>query len=72
MRYAQPLMFTDMPDEVLESMAVDAEHLELLQRLDVNSGIVVPLIARGRVLGTVSLIGPTSAFKFGQFKRVKH
>ena len=59
MRYGQPLMFSEMPDDVLEAMAVDAEHLALLRRLDVNSGIVVPLIARGRVLGTVSLIRST-------------
>lgn len=56
MRYAQPLVFTDMPEDVLAAMAVDAEHLKLLNRLDVRSGIIVPLIARGRVLGTLALL----------------
>ena len=56
LRYAQPLLFTDMPAEVLAAMAVDDEHLDLLHALDVRSGIIVPLIARGRVLGTLSLI----------------
>ncbi|MBW3608565.1 MAG: PAS domain-containing protein, partial [Actinobacteria bacterium] len=44
LRYAQPLMFSDMPTEVLASMAVDDEHLALLQQLDVTSGIIVPLL----------------------------
>ena len=56
LRYAQPLLFTDMPAEVLAAMAVNDEHLDLLLALEVRSGIIVPLIARGRVLGTLSLI----------------
>ena len=56
LRYAQPLLFTDMPTEVLAAMAVNDEHLALLHALRVRSGIIVPLIARGRVLGTLSLI----------------
>ena len=56
LRYGQPLMFTDMSAEVLRAMAVDDRHLDVLRSLNIGSGIVVPLIARGRVLGTLSLI----------------
>ena len=56
LRYAQPLLFAEMPQEVLDAMAVDDEHLRLLNELDIRSGVIVPLIARGRVLGTLSLL----------------
>jgi PAS domain S-box-containing protein len=55
MRYGQPLMFSDMSAGVLAAMAVDGRHLEQLQQLHIGSGIIVPLMARGRVLGTLSL-----------------
>ena len=65
LRYAQPLLLADMPEEVLQSMAVDETHLALLHELDIRSGIIVPLIARGRVLGTLSLLrtGDTEPFE---------
>ena len=64
LRYAQPLLFTDMPAEVLAAMAVNDEHLDLLLGLDVRSGIIVPLIARGRVLGTLSLVRTSASEAF--------
>ena len=56
LRYAQPLLFAEMPQDVLASMAADDQHLRMLNDLDIRSGIIVPLIARGRVLGTLSLL----------------
>jgi PAS domain S-box-containing protein len=41
-------------DALLESVATDAEHLALLRGLGLRSMIVVPLQARGRVLGAIS------------------
>ncbi len=64
LRYAQPLMFSDMPTDVLAAMAVDDEHLAMLQRLDVTSGIIVPLLARGGVLGTLSLLRTSGRERF--------
>jgi serine phosphatase RsbU (regulator of sigma subunit) len=41
--------------DLLEHVAVDAEHLELLKALEIRSGVTVPLPARGRILGAMTL-----------------
>lgn len=46
-------------DDELASRAVDDEHLALLRELGIGSHVVVPLTARGRVVGAVSFVrGP--------------
>ncbi len=40
---------------VAEEMAHDAEHVKSIRRIANTSGIVAPLIARGRTLGAISL-----------------
>jgi PAS domain S-box-containing protein len=46
----------EIPDAGLVNTAQDAEHLRILRELGLKSAIVVPLIARGRSLGVISLI----------------
>jgi len=55
LRTGVPYLVEDARDEALARAAVDEEHLELYRRLDATSYIVVPLEARGRLLGTISL-----------------
>jgi PAS domain S-box-containing protein len=43
-------------DSEREARAHDAEHLRMLRELDSRSVMIVPLVARGRMLGAVSLI----------------
>ncbi|MBW3613668.1 MAG: GAF domain-containing protein, partial [Chloroflexi bacterium] len=43
-------------DADLRGRAVDTEHLELLRRVGIGAHVVCPLVARGRVLGTLSLV----------------
>ncbi|CAN5648973.1 hypothetical protein BH10ACT1_BH10ACT1_07600 [soil metagenome] len=45
-----------MTDEQYQAAAVDDEHLALYRRFHAQSSIVAPLVARGRVLGVLSLI----------------
>jgi len=40
----------------LAERAVNAEHLDLLERLEVRSLLFVPLVARGRTLGAITLV----------------
>ncbi|AFZ24273.1 PAS domain S-box [Cylindrospermum stagnale PCC 7417] len=40
----------------MQSSAIDIEYLKLLQQLTPKSGMCVPLIARGQVLGTITLV----------------
>lgn len=52
----RPEWAASIPDELLRSTAQDEEHLRLLQLLDLRSYICVPLIARGRTLGAITLV----------------
>jgi signal transduction histidine kinase len=49
-----------MDERLLESVAVDAEHLRLLRGLGVRSYLCVPLAARGRVLGALTCVSDPS------------
>ncbi|HEY0160355.1 MAG TPA: ATP-binding protein [Thermoanaerobaculia bacterium] len=44
----------EIADEILTTYAQDHDHLAMLRRLAFRSGLVVPLTARGRVLGALS------------------
>jgi len=48
--------YAHVPGELLIAAARDQEHLHLLRALGFRSYICVPLIARGRTLGTMTLV----------------
>ncbi|MDQ1402438.1 MAG: hypothetical protein QOG03_754, partial [Actinomycetota bacterium] len=64
LRTGQPDIFTDIPQELIEAAAVDEEHLRLLLDLQLTSSMIVPLIARGRILGTITFIGAESGKRY--------
>jgi PAS domain S-box-containing protein len=66
LRSAAPLLIEDARVDALERAAVDAEHLSLYQALEAVSYIVVPLEARGRLLGTISLGTGESGRRFDE------
>ena len=45
-----------IPEELLSAGAHDAEHLRLIRELGLRSYVCVPLLARGKVLGALSLV----------------
>ncbi|MGH7308289.1 MAG: response regulator [Candidatus Rokuibacteriota bacterium] len=53
---AQPRLVTDITESMMAAAACDAEHLRILQQLGPQSAMVVPLVARGRTLGALSLV----------------
>ena len=55
LRTGAPYLVEDARVEALSRAAVDDEHLALYRALEATSYIVVPLEARGRLLGTISL-----------------
>jgi PAS domain S-box-containing protein len=65
LRTGKPDMMTDIPDELVAAAAVDAEHLEMLRALQLNSYICVPLIAGGEVLGAITFVGAESGRRYG-------
>lgn len=52
----ESVLLDSVPDEVLRRGAQDEEDLALLRSLRMRSLVVVPLHARGRILGALSLI----------------
>lgn len=49
----EPVFIADVPDAYVDEVAADAEHAGVLRRLGMRSLIVVPLIAHGRVRGSM-------------------
>lgn len=49
-------LITDIDDALLQAAAEDDDHLQLLRSLDFRSAVIVPLVARGTVLGALTLI----------------
>jgi len=55
-RSGEPLLIPEITDELLERSAHDDEHRRILLALGLRSAMIVPLVARGRVLGALSLL----------------
>jgi PAS domain S-box-containing protein len=55
-RTGEPLLVPEVNDEMITPTARDAEHLRLLLQLKLRSVLVVPLIARGTVLGVMTWV----------------
>ncbi len=66
LRSGEPFLAEDARTEALSHAAVDEEHLALYRALEATSYIVVPLQARGRLLGTISLGTGESRRRFGR------
>jgi PAS domain S-box-containing protein len=54
-----------IPDEILVAAARDEEHLRIVRELGLRSYMIVPLLARGRVLGAVSFVTAESGRRYG-------
>lgn len=60
LRQGNSLMSALITDKNLVEVAQDAEHLERLRQLNLKSVMVVPMLARGRTLGAVTLMSAES------------
>jgi serine phosphatase RsbU (regulator of sigma subunit) len=49
-------VFREIPGALLEAAAVDADHARILAELQLRSAVVLPLSARGSVLGALTLV----------------
>ncbi len=62
----QPQLKVEITGAVLEGLDRDAAHLELLRAGGARSCVTAPLEARGRVLGTLTLISTRPERRFGR------
>ena len=63
-RTGEPELYPEIPQEMLEEAAEDEEHLRLMRELNLCSAVVVPLVARGRSLGAITLVTSESGVLF--------
>ncbi|MGN6556788.1 MAG: PP2C family protein-serine/threonine phosphatase, partial [Solirubrobacterales bacterium] len=57
LRLNQPMIWRDLKaPEVVDKVSQNSDHLQLMQEAGYNSAAVVPLVARGRVLGGLSFL----------------
>jgi signal transduction histidine kinase len=65
LRSGEPVLLAHIDREVESTYTQDAEHLRLIRLVGIHSQVVVPLIARGRTIGALSLCHSTSARRYG-------
>jgi PAS domain S-box-containing protein len=63
-RTGEPALLSEIDDETLAGAARDAEHLALLRELGLRSALTVPLEARGRILGALTLASAESGRRY--------
>lgn len=49
-------LYSEIPREMLVSAAIDKEHMRIIDELGLNSAVLVPLVARGKTFGALSLV----------------
>jgi len=59
-------LYAEIPAELLEAAAVDAEHLELLRAVGMSSALVVPLTGRLGTFGAITLIYAESGRRYSE------
>jgi PAS domain S-box-containing protein len=64
LRTAQPVLVPSIGAQDLAAAADDEEHLTALRRLDIRSGMVAPLVARGRTLGSITFVMAESGRRY--------
>jgi PAS domain S-box-containing protein len=64
-RTGEAELIPDMPDDMLAAVAQDAEQLELLRGVGFRSALIVPMRARGKVIGDLALACSDSGRRYG-------
>jgi PAS domain S-box-containing protein len=66
LRTGRSEIYMDISDEILVQAARDEEHLAFIRSLEMRAVIIVPMVARGRTLGTITLAAAETGRKFGE------
>jgi serine phosphatase RsbU (regulator of sigma subunit) len=66
METGRPELIRKVPRDLLVSLARDDDHLRLLEQLGIRSAVIVPLVARGRPLGAITMAFAESGRRYGR------
>src|SRR4051794_7835100 len=64
-RTGRPELLEEIPEGFFEAVAQDPEQLRILRGMGFRSTVIVPLVARGRVLGDLALAYSDSGRRYG-------
>jgi signal transduction histidine kinase len=62
----RPLLMPKFDPRLVESLAHDAQHAELIRRLRIRSLMIIPMTARDRELGAIALVSSTPGRTFDE------
>jgi PAS domain S-box-containing protein len=62
----KPEIYPEISDEMLVAGARDAAHLSLMRDLQFRSALLVPMTARGRTLGAMTLVSTEMGRRYGE------
>ncbi|HTD57659.1 MAG TPA: SpoIIE family protein phosphatase [Solirubrobacteraceae bacterium] len=65
-RTGQSALYTEIPDNLLVEAAVDEEHLALLRAVGMRAVLIVPMKARSRTIGALTMVSAESGRTFDQ------
>jgi serine phosphatase RsbU (regulator of sigma subunit)/anti-sigma regulatory factor (Ser/Thr protein kinase) len=65
-RTGQSELFSEIPDELLAQTIEDPEQLRMARELGLSSVLIVPLIARARTLGALTLVHAESGRRYDE------
>jgi PAS domain S-box-containing protein len=63
-RTGESQLYTEIADELLVAAAVDEEHLRLLREVGMRAVLIVPMKARSRTIGTLTMVSAESGRSF--------
>ncbi len=66
LRSGRPEFYPEISDALLEAAARDAAHFRIIQQVGMRSAMIVPLLARGRTLGAITLVAAESGRRFSE------
>lgn len=66
LRTGRPVLVPEMTEAAFDAIGHDTPHREQLRRLGLVSYMIVPLVARGRILGAVTLCASSSGRRYGR------
>lgn len=65
-RTGRPALYNEITDEMIEQAAVGEEQLRLLREVGMRAALIVPMIARSRTIGALTLVSAESGRTFDQ------
>src|ERR671910_38164 len=64
LKTGEPDIMAEIPEELLDQVAMDLEHRAIMRELGLRSYMVVPMVARGRSHGAITLVSAESGRRY--------